>query len=36
MLDFVSSPKKESRLSCQVMMSNELDGLIVKLPERQG
>jgi len=36
MLDFVSSLKKESRLSCQVMMSNELDGLIVKLPERQG
>jgi len=36
MLDFVSNPKKESRLSCQVMMNDQLDGLIVKLPEGQG
>jgi len=36
MLDFVSNPKKESRLSCQVMMNDQLYGLIVKLPERQG
>jgi len=36
MLDFVSSPKKESRLSCQIMMNDQLDGLIVKLPDRQG
>jgi len=36
MLDFVSNPKKESRLSCQIMMNDQLNGLVVKLPERQG
>ncbi|MEM9495332.1 MAG: 2Fe-2S iron-sulfur cluster-binding protein [Pseudomonadota bacterium] len=36
MLDFASDPKENSRLSCQVMMNDGLDGLIVRLPEFQG
>ena len=35
MLDQVFEPKKNSRLSCQMIISDELDGLIVDLPERQ-
>jgi ferredoxin len=27
--------KPQSRLSCQVTMSDDLDGLVVKIPERQ-
>ncbi len=36
MLDFASEPKSTSRLSCQITMSDELDGLKVHLPEFQG
>ena len=36
MIDMAYEPKKNSRLSCQIIVSDELDGLIVNLPERQG
>ena len=36
MLDFASEPKDTSRLSCQINVSDELDGLVVHLPEFQG
>ena len=35
MLDMAFEPKKISRLSCQILASDELDGLIVNLPEKQ-
>ncbi len=35
MLDFATEVKEESRLSCQITMSDELDGLVVRLPEKQ-
>ena len=35
MLDMAYEPKKYSRLSCQLTVSEELEGLIVKLPEKQ-
>lgn len=36
MLDFAYEPKETSRLSCQIAMTEELDGLVVRLPEFQG
>ena len=36
MLDMVFEPKKNSRLSCQVLVSDELDGLTVSIPSKQG
>ena len=35
MIDMALEPKKNSRLSCQLTVSNELDGLIVRTPEKQ-
>jgi len=35
MLDMAFEPKKNSRLSCQILVSDELNGLIVNLPEKQ-
>jgi 2Fe-2S ferredoxin len=35
MLDMAFEPKQNSRLSCQLTVSNELDGLIVNIPEKQ-
>ncbi len=35
MLDFAFDQKPTSRLSCQIKMNDELDGLVVKIPERQ-
>ena len=35
MLDMAFEQKKISRLSCQILVSDELDGLIVNLPEKQ-
>ena len=35
MLDMAFEPKKNSRLSCQIIISNELDGLIVNIPSKQ-
>jgi len=36
MLDFASDVRDNSRLSCQIKVTDELDGLIVRLPEHQG
>ena len=35
MLDMAFEPKKNSRLSCQLMGSEQIDGLVVNLPEKQ-
>ena len=34
MLDQAYEPKANSRLSCQITVSDELDGLVVHLPEK--
>jgi len=36
MLDMAYQPNKFSRLSCQLIVSNELDGLILRMPSIQG
>jgi 2Fe-2S ferredoxin len=36
MLDFAYDVRPNSRLSCQIKVRDELDGLIVRVPERQG
>jgi len=36
MLDFAFEVRPTSRLSCQIRVSDELDGLVVSVPERQG
>ena len=35
MIDMAFEPKKNSRLSCQLIVSDELEGLQVKTPEKQ-
>jgi len=35
MLDMAHEPNKFSRLSCQLLISEKLEGLVVKLPEKQ-
>tara|TARA_B110001452_G_C14857167_1_gene299429 strand:+ start:94 stop:414 length:321 start_codon:yes stop_codon:yes gene_type:complete len=35
MLDTAYEPKQFSRLSCQIIVSDELDGLVVNIPEKQ-
>ena len=35
MLDFAFNVRENSRLSCQISVTDELDGLIVNLPEKQ-
>ncbi len=35
MLDMAFEPKKNSRLSCQLMVTEQLEGLVVNLPEKQ-
>ena len=35
MIDMAYNPKKNSRLSCQIIVSDELDGLTVTTPEKQ-
>jgi len=35
MLDFAEAVEPNSRLSCQIKVSDALDGLIVRLPESQ-
>ena len=35
MIDMAFEPKKNSRLSCQLIVTDELDGLIVTTPEKQ-
>ena len=36
MLDMAYQPNKFSRLSCQLLVSDELDGLILRMPSKQG
>ncbi|MAV48587.1 MAG: 2Fe-2S ferredoxin [Pelagibacteraceae bacterium] len=36
MLDFAFETKSNSRLSCQLMLEDKHDGIIVNLPEKQG
>ena len=35
MIDMAFEPKKNSRLSCQLIVTNELDGLKVTTPKKQ-
>lgn len=35
MLDFAIDVRENSRLACQIEVSAELDGLVVRIPERQ-
>ncbi len=35
MIDMAYEPKKNSRLSCQLIVSNDLEGLIVTTPKKQ-
>ena len=35
MIDMAFEPKKNSRLSCQLIVSDEINGLIVTTPEKQ-
>ena len=35
MIDQAHEPNKYSRLSCQISVSDEIDGLVVNLPEKQ-
>ena len=35
MLDMAHEPNKFSRLSCQLTVSDDLEGLVVNLPEKQ-
>ena len=35
MLDFAYDVRANSRLSCQIKVTDELDGLVVTVPERQ-
>jgi 2Fe-2S ferredoxin len=36
MLDFAVDPRPNSRLSCQIRIEQEFDGLIVETPAQQG
>ena len=36
MLDMAYEPKKFSRLTCQITVTDDLDGLVVKMPSEQG
>ena len=36
MLDMAFEPKSNSRLSCQITVSDELVGLVVSIPSKQG
>ena len=35
MLDFAFDVRSESRLSCQIKITDALDGLVVRIPEKQ-
>ncbi len=36
MLDMAYEPKKFNRLTCQITVTDDLDGLVVKMPSKQG
>ena len=35
MIDMAHEPKKNSRLSCQIIVTEKLEGLVIKTPEKQ-
>ena len=35
MLDMAFEPKKNSRLSCQIIVTDSIDGLVVNVPSKQ-
>ena len=35
MLDFAFEVQDSSRLSCQIRVSDDIDGLVLKVPEKQ-
>jgi|TARA_B100001059_G_scaffold202410_1_gene210359 2Fe-2S ferredoxin len=35
MIDMAHEPKKNSRLSCQIIVTDKLEGLVIKTPEKQ-
>ena len=35
MLEFVANPQPTSRLSCQIKLSEDMDGLVARTPESQ-
>ncbi|MEM1315207.1 MAG: 2Fe-2S iron-sulfur cluster-binding protein [Pseudomonadota bacterium] len=35
MLDFAYEPKENSRLTCQIKVTSDLEGLVVRMPEKQ-
>ena len=35
MLDFAFEVKEQSRLSCQIKVTADLDGLVVRVPDKQ-
>jgi ferredoxin, 2Fe-2S len=35
MLDFAFDVREESRLSCQIKVTKEMDGLVVRVPDKQ-
>jgi 2Fe-2S ferredoxin len=35
MLDFAFDVRESSRLSCQIKVTNELDGLVLRVPDKQ-
>jgi 2Fe-2S ferredoxin len=36
MMEFSSHPEANSRLSCQITVTEQLNGLVVRIPESQG
>jgi 2Fe-2S ferredoxin len=36
MIEFAIDAKENSRLSCQIMVTESLDGLVVRMPKQQG
>lgn len=36
MIEFANDPESNSRLTCQIQVTEGLDGLVVRLPETQG
>ena len=36
MLDMANEPNQFSRLTCQITVTDDLDGLVVKMPSKQG
>jgi 2Fe-2S ferredoxin len=35
MLDFAENVESNSRLSCQIKVTDDLDGLVIRMPESQ-